>query len=227
MFSWHPCIRKPSSHLLIMCLYITSVRYFLHGINAYLTSLCLIYIEHIWQCKHVSCFCELSVHQQHVGTCVSLWVCMLTSCPGVWPHHSVWSPRGDRGAWPASWRLHSRLCSHWPECQCCRAPNAPDCPNHTLLSQTARLWGWHRWGGEHTHTHMYTQTYTHTHKQVPRLMNGTHVCSYKPTHLKLDGENWTAEHKTQLPKHMFIYTQTNVKWGLNDLFWHWPTFTVT
>lgn len=70
-----------------------------------------------------------------------------------------------------------------------------------------------------------TKTDTNTHKQVPRLMNGTHVHRY--THLKQDRENWAAEHKTQLHKHMFTYAQTKLKWCLNDLLWHWPSFSVT
>lgn len=110
------------------------------------------------------CYC---FHSTSVTTCVC--VCIFTSCPGVWPHHSAWSPRGYRGAWPASWRPHSQLGSHWPECPCSRAPNAPDCPNHTPPSQTARLWGWHRCG-EHTCVH--THKYKHT-QQVTGLMDET------------------------------------------------------
>ncbi len=47
-------------------------------------------------------------------------------------------------------------------------------------------------GGEEntrTHIHTYKHTHTHTHTQVPRLMNGTHVRRYAPTHLKLDRGN--------------------------------------
>lgn len=118
------------------------------------------------RCNNVNMFSTvsdvLSVLQQGVFVCVTASMCVLTSCPGVWPHHSVWSPRGERGAWPASWRPQSRLGSHWPECRCCRAPNAPDCPNHTPLSQTARLWGWHRCQGEdiRTCTHKYKHRHT-------------------------------------------------------------------
>lgn len=57
-------------------------------------------------------------------------------------------------------------------------------------------------GEENIHTH------TKTHMQVDRLMKGTHVHCYMPTHLKWDRANRTDEQKTQLHKHMFAYTQT-------------------
>ena len=82
------------------------------------------YIEQLREKKNMfsSFWWILSLLADNVLLCCCVCVCMLTSCPGVWPRHSVWSPRGDRGAWQASWRPHSRLGSHWPECRCCRAP---------------------------------------------------------------------------------------------------------
>lgn len=124
-----------------------------------------------------------------VAMCVC--VCMLTSCPGVWPHHSVWSPRGDTGAWPASWRPRCQLGSHWPECPCCRAPNAPDCPNHSLPSQTARLWGWRHW-----------KRRTETHTQAGAKVNEWNTCPLLHDHpLK------KRQRKLNYMKHMFAYTQ--------------------
>lgn len=66
----------------------------------------------------------------------------LTSCPGVVPRHSAWSPPDRRAAWPVVWQHLRRRGSRWREYPCCPSPTCPRCPAQSP-SRTAHLWGWH------------------------------------------------------------------------------------